>query len=180
MGAQTRKPAALAFERAFDADRSRHTLDGETYVLHCHHYATLYTQLAEDCGMVDGKRMLAEVAEDTAFEILSAYFDSRSLTTLTDRFAVAEQYYAFTGMGRMKVLQAGTDSGVVELDHSHIDEGWIKKWGRTAKPVNHFTRGFIAGMFAAVFGRRPRTYHVLESASIAMGAERSRFEAVVY
>jgi predicted hydrocarbon binding protein len=180
MGAQTRKPATLMLERQFDPARCRHTLDGETYVLHCHHYATLYTQLAEDAAMLDGKRMLAEVAEDTAYEVLSKYFESRKLTSVIDRIAVAEQYFAFAGMGQLKVLHAGVDSGVVELTRSHIDEGWVKKWGKTTKPVNHFTRGFIAGTFAAVFGRAPRTYQVIERSSIAMGADRSRFEVVVY
>jgi DNA-binding response OmpR family regulator len=35
-------------------------------VLHCHHYPTLYTQLAEDCGMLDGFGFLEELKQDSS------------------------------------------------------------------------------------------------------------------
>ena len=120
----------LMIDRRYDARGARHTLNGVTHVLHCHHYLSLYTQLAEDCGMLDGPKLLAEVAEDSFHQFLSHYYRDHSISCAADRIALAEQYYAFTGLGRMKVLSAGPDAGVVELDHSHVDAGWEKKWGR--------------------------------------------------
>jgi hypothetical protein len=162
----------------FDPRSCRHLIDGQPYVLHCHHYAALYTQLAEDCGMLDGKRLLAEVAEDTFYQVLSGYFRKHGIESVPDRIAAAEDYFRMTGMGILKVLSAGPDYGEIEIPSSHLDEGWIKKWGRHNRPVNHLGRGFIASLFCAAFDRPPRSYSVTETVSIVCGAPCSRFEAV--
>jgi len=162
----------------FEPRTCRHLVDGRTYVMHCHHYATLYTQLAEDCGMLDGKKLLAEVAEDTFYEVLLAYFRKHQLVSAADRFQAGEQYFWSTGMGNLKVVCAGPDYGEVDLPTSHLDAGWIKKWGPSEKPINHLTRGFIGALFAAAFDRPRRSYTVTETASIAAGAPQSRFVVV--
>jgi len=166
-------------EHAFDLESCRHTLNGTTSVLHCHHYATLYSQLADDCGMLDGGKLLAECAEDTFYQELSSYFRKHEVFDLSDRIGLAENLYSACGLGKMKTTCAGSDSGEVELEHSHVDEGWIKKWGQRTRPVNFITQGFIAGMFDAVFGRATRSYCVSEVASIVSGSERSRFTVVL-
>src|SRR5579872_1825608 len=93
----------LIIERRYDPWRARHTVNGVTHVLHCHHYIGLYTQLAEDCGMLDGRKLLAEVAEDAFYTMLAGYFKDHGITRLADRIALAEQYYAFSGLGKMKI-----------------------------------------------------------------------------
>ena len=166
----------LTIDRRYDARRGRHTLNGVTHVLHCHHYLSLYTQLAEDCGMLDGPKLLAEVAEDSFCLFLSRYYREHRIDLLADRIALAEQYYAFTGLGKMIVLSAGPDSGVVELQHSHVDSGWQVKWGRQI--INHITRGYISALFAALFDTQPRTWDVRETSAMIAGADRSEFTAV--
>jgi len=169
----------LVLDHQFNQDTCRHTMNGEVMVLHCHHYATLYTQLAEDCGMLDGKKLLTEVSQDTYYDTLSAYFNKHGVTDVSDRISIAEQYYAtVAGLGQMHVLCAGPDGGEVELSHSHVDEGWIKKWGKRSTGCNYITCGYIAGMFAAVFNLNPRAYTAHEIESIVCGADRSRFQIV--
>ncbi len=147
------KKTEIVLDHQFDRKTCRHTLNGELHVLHCHHYATLYSRLADDCGMLDGKKLLTEVAEDVFFDLLIKYFNEHAITSLPDKFTIAEQYYAATGLGQMNVVCAGPESGEVELLHSHVDEGWIKKWDKRSAPVNFITSGYIAGMFSAVFER---------------------------
>lgn len=168
----------LTIDRRYDPRRGRHMLNGVTHVLHCHHYLSLYTQLAEDCGMLDGPKLLAEVAEDSFYAFLSRYYSEKRIDSLADRIVVAEQYYAFTGLGKMNVLSAGTESGVVELQHSHVDAGWAKKWGRQQKPINHITRGYVSGLFAALFNYPPRTWDTREVLALIAGADRSKFATV--
>lgn len=173
------KKTELVIDRRFDRKTCRHSLNGQVVVLHCHHYASLYSQLADDCGLLDAKKLLAEVSEDTFYKILSDYYALHGIDRIDDRISIAEQYYAALGIGSMKVLYAGPDSGEVELIHSHIDEGWIKKWGKTDKPVNFITCGYIAALMASVLGKSPRTFGVAEVESIVCGAARSRFTAVI-
>ncbi len=172
------KQTEILLDHRFDPKTCRHSLNDKVHVLHCHHYATLYSRLADDCGMLDGKQLLAEVAEDTFFDFFTNYFEKNGIDALADKISIAEQYYAATGLGQMNVLCAGPESGEVELLHSHVDEGWIKKWGQRDKPVNFMTCGFIAGMFSAVFGKATRSYYVSETESIVAGSEHSKFEVV--
>ncbi len=174
------KKTEFIVDHYFDPRTNRHTVNGITHVLHCHHYASLYTQLAEDAGMLDGKKLLAESAEDAFYEVLNNYYETYNIETIESRFAIAEQYYALSGLGQMKVLCAGYDSGEVELMHSHVDEGWVKKWGRLNRPINHITRGYIAAMFSAVLGTATRIFDVHETASIVAGDEKSKFKVVRY
>jgi hypothetical protein len=173
------KKTEIILDHKFDPKTCRHTLNGAVSVLHCHHYADLYSQLANDCGMLDGKKLLAECAEDCFMDILASYYSEYGVTDIDEKIAIAEQYYAATGLGQMKVLNAGPESGEVELIHSHVDEGWMKKWGKYEKPVNFITCGYIAGIFNAIFDLPTRTFSVTEEASIVAGAERSQFKVVI-
>ena len=168
----------LRLDHKFETRTCRHYLNAEPYVLHCHHYATLYSQLADDCGMLDGRKMLSEVSEDTFRDELTNYYKQHNLTDITDRISIAEQYYSTTGLGQMKVRSAGPEGGEVELLHSHVDEGWIKKWGKRDRPVNFITQGYVAGLFEAIFDRPRRSYLVVETRSIVKGDDRSQFQAV--
>ncbi len=167
--------ATVQYQRAFDPRRCRHFIEGRVSVLHCHHYTTLYTQLADDCSLLDARKLLANVAADCFYGILTAFQSKHDITSPADRIAAAEAYYAFSGLGRLKVTAAGPEAGEAELERSHVDEGWIRKWGGRGKPVNFITQGFLAAIFAAAFGGRPEQYAVKEIASIVAGQQRSQF-----
>jgi len=168
----------LALNKVFDAKVSRQRIDNTTVVLHCHHYATLYTQLAMDCSMLDAKALLSECAEDAWEGFLSRYYTNNGIATLADRIAIGEQAFAAAGLGKMRVTCAGAYSGEVTLDHSHVDEGWIRKWGKSEQPVNLIGAGFIAGLFDALFGKPARSFTAIETQSIVSGAPCSRFSVV--
>ncbi len=163
----------------FDPRACRHTLNGENVVLHCHHYASLYTQLACDCGMLDAKALLAECAEDTFYEVLSKYYAANGIDDMVDRIAIAEQYYSVFGLGQLSFTSVGPEAGTAELPFSHIDAGWIKKWGKSDRPVNFVTQGYISAAFAAIYDKAVRTFSTLETASIVSGAPRSEFKVVM-
>jgi len=169
----------FVLDHRYERRNSRHSMNGYDHVFHCHHYLALYTQLAEDAAFMDAKQLLADCAEDVFGEFLARYYREHNVIEPWQRLELAAQYYAAAGMGKLRFVSAGPDSGEVELTHSHVDEGWIKKWGRHDRPVNHFTRGYIAASFASAFGRPMRSIQVHEVESIVTGAERSRFAVVM-
>jgi len=160
-------------ERFFDARNKRHYLNGELSVLHCHHYAALYSQLALDAGET---KLLSEVAEETFFNVMTEYFKKYQVAKLEDRITIASQYYAAIGLGQLIVKSAGIDSGDVELPVSHLDAGWRRKWGNYDKPVNYITAGFICAMFSAVFDKPTNYYNAIETKRIVMGEKVSFFK----
>lgn len=159
---------ALQVEFTFDDKSYRHYMNGHETVLHCHHYMTLTTKLAEKWAEQGGTRILREVAEDSMRPLFDDTIRKHQVASADERLEVGKEYYAVMGMGRLEVT--GTESGgEVRMSHSHIDEGWIQKWGQHDKAVNHFTCGYAAAMFAAAFDKPPRSYEVSETSSIVKG-----------
>jgi hypothetical protein len=165
--------ASPILQTHFDNTRCRHIADGLTIVLHCHHFATLTTQLANDCSLLDAKQLLADCAEDAFYTILTDYYEENDICDLRERIKIAEQYFSEAGLGKMNVTYAGTCAGAIELTHSHVDEGWIKKWGESAVPVNHIGCGYATALFSAVFDMPKRNYAAKERQSIVSGAKTS-------
>ncbi len=170
----------LVLEHKFDPERKRHYLNGELAVLHCHHYSTLFAQLAIDAhDVVDGTKILKETGGDVFHRILSGYYQKNNITSPEDRLDIAQKMFSSSGLGLMKAVSFTAQGGEIELPHSHLDDGWVKKWGPASHPVNLLGAGYIAGMFAAAFGGAPSKYQVTETQSIACGAKTSKFKVAV-
>ena len=166
----------VKYEHYFDQHAKRHYMNGIVSVLHCHHYTSLYTQLAIDA---DETKLLKDSSRDVFREVLDNYFaQNPQIDTLQAKLEIGCQYYALVGLGAMKVLFLGNDSGEVEILTSHTDSGWLKKWGQYDKPVNYITGGFIEALFESVLGSNSPTFEAIETQSIVMGAKTSKFKVV--
>jgi hypothetical protein len=163
---------ALTVNHTFDENTFRHSFNGHQFVLHCHHYMSLTTRLAESFAAIGGVKVLREATEDTIRPVLDSYFKEHGVGDPAQRLALGAEYYSFMGLGRMEVT-GSEQGGEARLTNSHVDEGWTKKWGKHDSPVNHVTCGFLAAMFAAAFDRPARSFQVTETASIVMGAPAS-------
>lgn len=154
----------------FDRERCRHSLNGFQTVLHCHHYMTLTTQMAEDADdLCNGTEVLISTMEDTIYKVLKNYYDTNNITDLWEKVSIAEQYYTLCGLGQIQWQHAGEFSGWVKVLHSHVDEGWKKKWSQRNKPVNYIGRGFIQAAMALFNDKQPRSYRSEETKSIVCG-----------
>ena len=167
------KKTVLMLDKTFDQKSKRHYLNGRLVVLHCHHYSSLYSQLAIDAGET---ALLESVSRETFYTLIKDYLEDHNINVLTERIDIAVQYYAAVGLGKMNINYLGNDSGEVELVNSHVDTGWIKKWGNYDKPVNYITAGYITGMFAAILNKPLNTFNALEVQSIVKGDAKSLFK----
>ncbi len=169
---------ALKVDFTFDKNTYRHYMNGHMSVLHCHHYMSLTSKLAMDYNDLGGQRILMDATEDSMRPLFDDYIAKNAVTDAAARLNVGAEYYPVMGMGLMQV-NGDANGGTVVLTRSHVDAGWIKKWGKQDKPVNYFTCGYIAAMFAAAFNKPARSYEVVETASIVKGDEQSRFTVVL-
>lgn len=161
-------------EHKFDSKRYRHYLNNHLTVLHCHHYATLFTQLAIDAkDIVDGTSILFKTSEDVFFKVLSQYFEEYNCTEIPDRIDIAAKMFSSIGMGKMNPISVKENSGEIELLFSYVDDGWLEKWGKNDFSVNFIGLGYISAMFSVIFGKPVQSYDVVESQSKVTGAEKS-------
>ena len=159
----------------FDPTKKRHYLNEWNSVLHCHHYATLYTQLAIDAEELGGTANLVMAAEKVFGGVLKDYFSKNGVDSVEDRVDIAQQYWKSVGMGLINISMTGESSGSAQMEYSHLDEGWLKKWGGADRPVNYFTSGFLAGASAAIFDKPLGSYIVEETKSLVKGDDVSEF-----
>jgi len=168
----------LELVHKFNPELKRHYFNNYQTVLHCHHYSTLYTQSAfyfNEVGF-EGIDIFIKTAEEVFGKFLKDYYQKHQIQNKEDRISIAEQYWKTVGMGIVEILSYEENGGKAVMEYSHIDEGWLKKWGGADKPVNLFTRGFLAGTFAAVFNKEFGSYKVEEVKSIVMGDDISEFQ----
>lgn len=165
--------ATFEAKQVFHPQKCRQYINGEAIVYHCHHYATLFTQLADDAKSINGDKLLAEAAEASFYDVLAKYFKENSIETQEDKISIAEQYCSFVGLGELKL---DIKQNAAEMFHAHIDEGWIKKWSKRDEPVNFIGQGYIAAVFSAVHDTGIGSFHVEETQSIVSGAETSKFK----
>ena len=167
----------LITKRRFDSEQYRHYINDVNSVLHCHHYAALYTQLADDAGeLFDGPGILYETAAESLYPILKEYFEKNNVGELEERVKIIEQYWAFSGWGKLVITNLSADGGEAEMPFSHVDSGWIKKWGNRDKPVNFITKGYLAAAYAALHNLPLNSFEITETQSIVAGAEKSHFK----
>jgi len=166
---------SLLLDHKFEGKTKRHFINNFQTVYHCHHFTTLYTQLAIDAGETC---LLARTAEDSFHALLCDYYENHEIFDISERIEIACQYYAAVGMGKIVVNFLGNDSGEVCSPHSHIDTGWIKKWGQYDKPVNYIGCGYINAMFAAILDLPVGSFESKEIKSIVKGADASMFKIV--
>ncbi len=165
---------SIKVEHSFDDQTYRHYLNGTLTVMHCHHYMALATQLAEQFADIGAPQILADAAEDSIRPMLDDYFAKNGVGSADEKLAVGVEYYAVIGMGKMQA--SGSEAGgQASLSASHMDQGWEMKWGKRDTPMNYWTRGYIAAVFAAAFGKPARSYVVTEEAGMITGAPESKF-----
>ncbi|MBU0990959.1 MAG: hypothetical protein KJ737_00580 [Proteobacteria bacterium] len=173
------KNIEFELDKTFDPVRCRHYLNGVCTVLHCHHYATLYTQLADDAVDFNGKELLKKAAEDSFYAVLNDYYSQNGIEAIEAKISIAQQYWQVVGMGMIKFTGVGQYTVTAEMDYSHLDEGWLKKWGSRTKPVNFISAGFV-GAVAALTNNKPLgSYKVKETKGLVCGDDVSAFEAIL-
>ena len=159
-------------ESRFDPVSCRQYLNDELTVFHCHHYTTLFSQLADDADLIKGAKHLKDAAAEAMLSPMKKYCDENNITSIEDKASIAEQYFSYVGLGKISI---NVEANSATMTNSHVDEGWVKKMGKGDKPVNFIGQGFIEAAFALVNGDTPDAYEVAETQSIVSGADTSEF-----
>lgn len=159
----------------FNKNNNRHYLNNWCTVLHCHHYATLMTQLALYADQFKGEQILKQTSEDVFYAVLADYFSGNDIQKKEDKVSIARDYYRFIGMGLIDFVETG-NTIQAKMEYSHIDEGWLKKWGNYKKPVNIITRGFIEAVAAHIGLKTPSRIEIEETKSLCRGDDVSQFD----
>lgn len=164
----------LKIDHKFNSKSKRHFLNGIESVYHCHHFTVLYTQLALDAGETE---LLKSTAEDSFYKVLNKYFAENNIAETKDRVEVASQYYSTMGLGIIEVDFIGDFSAKIISTNSHVEQGWIKKWGKFDKSINYIGCGYVSAMLSAILGEPIGKFNTFETQSIVKGSKQTIFKS---
>ena len=94
----------IEYDHFFDAKTNRHQINGVQSVLHCHHYTSLYTQLAIDAGETE---LLKECARQSFRIVLDNYFANHpelDSTAAKNSAGLVAPYLLMTDLLRFRLL----------------------------------------------------------------------------
>lgn len=165
----------LEFEQRFDIDNMLQYVNNEPSVMHCHHYTTLFIDLAFKTQKLKGKELLTESMEEAFFLVLKKYYITHFITSIEDKIKIAEQYYSSVGMGQIVISAYQESGGEAILTRSHVEEGWLKKFGKSVEFVDLITPGYLSGLFSLAYNKQLRFYSIRQTSSIAKGESSTRF-----
>lgn len=154
-----------------DADHGhrRHVVGGEPMVFHCHHYNTFLQRSIQDASYIDSEPFLVGAATEVAHAQLTDALEG--IEDIPSRLAAAQTLYSWAGFGSVDLSDLEAGGGTVEAPSSHYVSAWQAKFGTPEGPVDLFTRGWLAGAAAAVFGGERDAYQATEQAGVATEAE---------
>ncbi len=164
----------IDFVQRFDTRRNFQYVNDEPSVMHCHHYATLFTKLAMDNKALNGPQLLSDSMEDSIFLVLKKYYLRHEISSVNMKIEVAEEYFSKMGMGKVSI-RFSESGGSARMTRSHIDEGWLKKWGKNSEPVNYISCGYLNAVFSLASALPLRSFRAVEKESIVTGSSHSNF-----
>lgn len=162
------------FNQEFDPNHMYQYVNNEISVMHCHHYAALFTKLAIEMEKIGGTSHLRDSMEESSYLTLQRLFLSQKISAKEEKIQIAQQYFGLSGLGQLE-LTVNTSGGSAKMIHSHVDEGWVKKWQKEKRPVNFIGQGYVIAAFSMINDKPIGAYDIEETKSIVKGDRFSEF-----
>lgn len=158
---------------AYDFPVARLEVEGEAMIFHCHHYNCFLQRSILDADYIDSVPHLVGAAAEVAHRQLTGLF--ARLPDLASRRAAAEELYRLSGFGLLPLAGLSAAGGLVSTASTHYSTGWKEKFGPADRPVAHFSTGFLAGAYAALFDVPLREVRAEQTACRSMGSSEDVF-----
>ncbi len=152
-----------------DVGHRRLLVGGEPMVFRCHHYNAFLLQVFLDAPFLEAGPLLEGAAAAVAYAQLTRVFAAGKVSDIEARKSLAQELFRWSGFGAVDLSSLGPQGGTVKADCSYEARAWRVKQGKAGQPVCFFTAGWLAGAWAALFGRSPDRSAVVHSRCAASG-----------
>ena len=157
---------------AFDEDHNFLEVAGEAMIFHCHHYLANLLKTILDADYIDSRPFLVGSAADAVYNQLSCLCDGLDET---ESKKMAEDVYKCFGYGLINL--SGMDENGVDLttSKSFFSKTWQIKFEKSAKPIDYYTVGFLAAVYAVIYGKSLAEIDAEQTRCMACGDDLNRF-----
>ncbi len=156
----------------FDEEHNYLEIGGEAMIFHCHHYVMNLQRTIIDADYIDSGKFLIGSAADAVYNQLSNLCVGLSIS---DSKKIAEDIYKTFGYGLIN-LEAMNESGCnLETKKSFFSKTWEIKFGKSKKPVDYYTSGFLAATYAVLYKKNLKDIKAVQTTCIACGDDCNTF-----
>ncbi len=132
----------------YDEARNCIVVAGEAMIFHCHHYLNYLQRSILDADYIDSRPFIIGSAADAAYQQLSILCQGLAVD---DAKKMVAGIYKSYGYGLIDLGGMTSDGGSFQTSKSFYSKTWAMKFGRSRRPVDYFTTGFIAAAFAVIY-----------------------------
>jgi len=151
----------------YDSKHCRLEIGGENMVYHCHHYLTNLQRTVFDAEYMDGSGMIIGCAADATYYQLSNLCKDLSVE---DSKLLAQDMYKTFGNGLID-LSAMDENGLeLSTTKSVIVIAWDILFGKSKKPVDCYTTGYLAAAYAVIYKKELKNINAVQTQCMSMGA----------
>ncbi|MEA3521744.1 MAG: hypothetical protein U9R50_02085 [Campylobacterota bacterium] len=150
----------------YDEKHNYLEIGGEAMIFHCHHYIINLQRTILDAEYIDSRKFLIGSAADALYYQLSNLCEGLSVD---DSKQMAEDIYKAFGYGLID-LSAMNENGI-ELTSlkSFFSKTWQMKFAQSQKPVDYYTTGFLAAVYAVIYKKELSQVHASQIECMACG-----------
>lgn len=150
----------------FDKEHNCIEVAGEAMIFHCHHYVNYLQRSILDATYIDSSKFMIGSAADAVYNQLANLCDGLSVN---DAKKMAESMYKAFGYGLID-LSGMDESGVVLNTYkSFFSKTWMMKFGKSDKPVDYYTTGYLAAAYAVIYKKQLSEINALQTGCMACG-----------
>jgi hypothetical protein len=152
----------------FDEEHNYLEIGGEAMIFHCHHYIANLQRTILDAEYIDGSRFLIGSAADALFCQLS---NLCSGLNIDESKKMAEDIYKCFGYGLIDLSCMDENGCELKTTKSFFSKTWLMKFGESKKPVDYYTSGFLAAVYAVIYKKDLKDIQAIQTTCMACSDE---------
>lgn len=148
----------------FDEEHNYLEIGGEAMIFHCHHYLTNLQRTILDADYIDSSRFLIGSAADAVYHQLSNLCEGLSIE---ESKIMAQDIYKTFGYGLINLDCMDENGCTLKTRKSFYSKTWYAKFGKSKKPVDYYTTGFLAGAYAVIYNKELKDICAVQTTCMA-------------
>ena len=156
----------------YDEKHNYLEIGGEAMVFHCHHYIINLHKTILDAKNIKSTPFLIGSAADAIYNQLTNLCKDLNIE---ESKKMAEEIYKCFGYGLIKLKELNENGIKVQTTKSFFSKTWEMKFGKSTFPVDFYTLGFLAAVYAVVFNKKLKDINVSQDKCMACGDEFNEF-----
>ncbi|MEA3513601.1 MAG: 4-vinyl reductase [Campylobacterota bacterium] len=141
-------------------------IGGEAMIFHCHHYIINLQRTILDADYINSKLFLIGSAADAVYHQLTNLCDGLSIENSK---IMAQDIYKTFGYGLIDLTNMDENGCELKSTKSFFSKTWELKFGKSKKPVDYYTSGFLAATYAVLYDKKLEDISVEQIKCMACG-----------